>query len=249
MMTINDQNRDEKLQYDINGEEAKISDLLSGKIHKYEYLTGEDILPSNQQQMIEQAKITYSPLQKAFEKQMKTTEDQGQKQVEVLKIKAINDKSDNNPTISKEIYDKILEERMNEILEMSREIDYYNLVYKFKGPTKAISFTKSGGPMYTYDQLKKGKKTLQQIEKEQEDFKKDLNEVTGNSKYKNKSQLYKLKNTKNLYDSRQIIIDLLNDNSKIRSEANYKANKKTAGTGLKTLTPKHALKIIKFLHK
>ena len=67
-MTINDQIRDEKLQYDINGEEAKISDLSSGKIHKYEYLTGEDILPSNQQQMIEQAKITYSPLQKAFEK-------------------------------------------------------------------------------------------------------------------------------------------------------------------------------------
>ena len=181
---------------------------------------------------------------------MKTIEDEGQKQVEALKIKGINDKSDNNPTISKEIYDKILEERMNEILKMSREIDYYNLVYKFKGPTKAISFTKSGGPMYTYDQLKKGKKkTLQQIEKEQDDFKKDLNEVTGNSKYKNKSQLYKLKNTKNLYDSRQIIIDLLNDNSKIRSEANYKANKKTAGTGLKTLTPKHALKIIKFLHK
>ena len=135
-MTINDQNRDEKLQYDINGEEGKISDLSSGKIHKYEYLTGEDILPSNQQQMIKQAKITYSPLRKAFEKQMKTIEDQGQKQVEALKIKAINDKSDNNPTISKEIYDKILEERMNEILEMSREIDYYNLVYKFKGQLK-----------------------------------------------------------------------------------------------------------------
>ena len=84
---------------------------------------------------------------------------------------------------------------------------------------------------------------MQQIEKEQEDFKKDLNEVTGNSKYKNKSQLYKLKNTKNLYDSRQIIFDLLNDNSKIRSEANYKANKKAAGTGLKILTPKYALKI------
>ena len=89
---------------------------------------------------------------------MKTIEDEGQKQVEALKIKGINDKSDNNPTISKEIYDKILEERMNEILKMSREIDYYNLVYKFKGPTKAISFTKFGGPMYTYDQLKKAKK-------------------------------------------------------------------------------------------
>ena len=70
-MTINDQIRDEKLQYDINGEAAKISSLSSGKIHKYEYLTGEDILPSNQQKMIEQAKFTYSPLGKAFEKQMK----------------------------------------------------------------------------------------------------------------------------------------------------------------------------------
>ena len=64
IMTINDQIRDEKLQYDINREEAKISALLSGKIHKYEYLTGEDILPSNQQQIIEQARFTYSPLEK-----------------------------------------------------------------------------------------------------------------------------------------------------------------------------------------
>ena len=53
-MTINDQIRDEKLQYDINREVAKISALPSGKIHKHEYLTGEDILPSNQQQIIEQ---------------------------------------------------------------------------------------------------------------------------------------------------------------------------------------------------
>ena len=78
-MTINDQIRDEKLQYDINREAAKISALSSGKIHKYEYLTGEDILPSNQQQIIEQAGFTYSPLGKAFEKQIKTIEDQGQK--------------------------------------------------------------------------------------------------------------------------------------------------------------------------
>ena len=44
-MTINDQIKDEKLQYDINREAAKISALSSGKLHKYEYLTGEDILP------------------------------------------------------------------------------------------------------------------------------------------------------------------------------------------------------------
>ena len=76
-MTINDQTRDEKLQYDINREAAKISVLSSVKIYKYEYLTGQDILPSNQQQIIEQAKFTRSPLGKAFEKQTKTIEDQG----------------------------------------------------------------------------------------------------------------------------------------------------------------------------
>ena len=78
--------RDEKLQYDINREAAKISALSSGKIHKYEYLTGEDILPSNQQQIIEQARFNYSPLGKAFEKQAKTIEDQGQKQINALKV-------------------------------------------------------------------------------------------------------------------------------------------------------------------
>ena len=83
-MTINDQIKDEKLQYDINREAAKISALSSGKLHKYEYLTGEDILPSNQQQIIEQTKFTYSPLGKAFDKQIKTIEDQGKKQVDAL---------------------------------------------------------------------------------------------------------------------------------------------------------------------
>ena len=68
-MTIDDQIKDEKLQYDINREAAKRSDLPSAKIDKYEYLTGEEILPSNEKQIIKQAKFTYSPLGKAFEKQ------------------------------------------------------------------------------------------------------------------------------------------------------------------------------------
>ena len=56
-MTIDDKIRDEKLQYDINREAAKISALSSGKIDKYEYLTGEKILPYNKRQIIEQAKF------------------------------------------------------------------------------------------------------------------------------------------------------------------------------------------------
>ena len=83
-MTIFDQIKDEKLQYDIDREAAKIAALSSGKIHKYEYLTGEETLRSNQQQTIEQSRFTCSPLGKAFVKQIKRIEDQGQKQVEAL---------------------------------------------------------------------------------------------------------------------------------------------------------------------
>ena len=92
MMTINDQLKDEKLQYNINTEAAKISALSSGKLHKYEYLTDEDILPSNQQQIIEQTKFTYSPLGKAFDEQIKTIADQGKKQVNALNTLKSNNK-------------------------------------------------------------------------------------------------------------------------------------------------------------
>ena len=70
-MSIDDKIKDKKLQYEINKEAAKISPLSSGKIDKYEYLTGEEIFPSNERQIIEQEKFTYSPLGKAFEKQIK----------------------------------------------------------------------------------------------------------------------------------------------------------------------------------
>ena len=100
---------------------------------------------------MEQAKFTYSPLGKAPDKQKKTIEDQGPKQVDTLKTKAISGKSDNSPPISKEIYGEILEERMDEILKISRKIKYSNLVYGFKGPTCSISFTKFGGALCTYN--------------------------------------------------------------------------------------------------
>ena len=68
-MTIDDKIKDEKLQYDVNREAGKISALSSGKIDKYEYLTGEETLPSDQSRIIEQAKFTYSPVAKTFAKQ------------------------------------------------------------------------------------------------------------------------------------------------------------------------------------
>ena len=140
-MTINGQIKDEKLQYDINREAAKVSALSSGKLHKYEYLTGEDILPSNQQQIIEQTKFTYSPLRKAFDKQIKTIQDQGKKQVDALNTL----KSDNTITIEKykydpkdtpfisrqkEIFNKLVDDRIEKITDLDEKVNRNDLTYR-----------------------------------------------------------------------------------------------------------------------
>ena len=136
-MTIEDQINDEKLQYDINREATKISALSSGKIDKYEYLTGEEILPSHQQQIIEQAKFTYSPLGKAFEKQTKTIEDQGTKQIDALEslkpsnkeltpIKDFMPEENQNPEIINEI---------KRIDEQEKKVNRNKMVYKSTNKT------------------------------------------------------------------------------------------------------------------
>ena len=89
-LKIDDKIGNHKLLHDINRvnrEAGKISALSSSKIDKYECLTVEAILPSNQSRIIEQGKFTYSPLGKDLEKQIKTIEDQGRKQVEALSFK------------------------------------------------------------------------------------------------------------------------------------------------------------------
>ena len=130
MVTINDQIRNEKLQYDINREATKISDLSSGKIHKYEYLIGEDILLSNQQQIMEQARRTYSPLGKAFEKQIKAIEDQGKKQIKAIqyqgKLKTIKKyayDAEDTPFISKEkeVFNELVDERHENITDLDKK--------------------------------------------------------------------------------------------------------------------------------
>ena len=131
-MTIEDQIKDEELQYDINREAAKISALSSGKLDKYEYLTGEEILPSNQQQITQQVKFNYSPLGKALEKQIKTIKDQGEKQVVALESLKDSDKKltsikDFIPTenLNPEIINEI-----KRIEEIEKNVDRNKMVYK-----------------------------------------------------------------------------------------------------------------------
>ena len=123
-MTIEDQIRDEKPQYDIIREAAKILALSLGKIDNYEYLTSKEILPSNQ------AKFIYSPLGKAFEKKTETIKNEGEKQIE-----AIQDKDQLNQTKSllmtyspivlkeKDIHSKLTEKSFEKINNLDKKVD------------------------------------------------------------------------------------------------------------------------------
>ena len=111
-MAIDDQIRYEKLKYDINREAGKISALSSGKTDKHEYLTGEEILPSNQRQITEQAKFAYSPLRKFLEKQ---TEEQ------IGALKALKPCKKNDEL--KQMKDIFLQNLMNDLIRaMLKEI-------------------------------------------------------------------------------------------------------------------------------
>ena len=171
-MTIDDQIRD-----GINRQAAKISALSSNKIGKYEYLTGEEILPSNQKEIMEQAKFTYSPLGEAFKKQIKTIEDQGKKQVEAskdVKPEEQTNKSDDKLLMQKETYNRLLDERLNETQEISKKTDVKNLTYYFKtsGIYPIIS------PFVVFKEIRGGDKLLKEAKEEQIKFKSELNEIT-----------------------------------------------------------------------
>ena len=73
-----------------------------------------------------------------------------------------------------------------------------------------------------------------------------LGQITsGNPKHKEKYQFDTIKSVKKFHDSRQKIIDLFNDSTKIRSESIYRSKQdKTARTGLKIPTPKQMLQIL-----
>ena len=119
-------------------EAAKILVLSSGKIDKYEYFTGEEILPFNQRQLIEQAKFTYSPLGKAFEKETKWIGDQGGKIIKATpddkkQLDNLGNKKQlgNNELLllkERKIFKNTYNKRLEKIDELSKKIDNDNLL-------------------------------------------------------------------------------------------------------------------------
>ena len=200
-MTIEDQIKDEKLQYDINREAAKISALASGKLDKYEFLTGEEILPSNQQQIIQQAKFNYSPLGKALEKQRKTIEDQGEKQVKAIQDKQIVNinKDDYKDKLllsrEREIFKDIYNKRLDKIEEMNNEMDYDDLDYIVLSSDMEYKFSIEKDPISLLNAIKKGEMSLEEAKNRKKDYLKYLNIIrkgNKNLKQKNPCQILKI---------------------------------------------------------
>ena len=248
-MTIDDQIKYEKLQYDVNGEAAKISALSSGEFNKYEYLTGEEILPSNKQQIIEQAKFTYSPLGKAFEKQIKTIEDQGEKQIKAFQSNKQQSISDNDYKdkllISREIeiFKDIYNKRLDKTEELNNKIDYDNLKYVVeksgvKKDSIEYDFNKIKDPITFLNDIKEGKISIQEAKDTQKNYYNYLNKIRKGNKSANQERT--LANINILFNARDNAIKFYEDYSSMILEAKRLA--KQEGTGLKILAPNQMLK-------
>ena len=245
-MTIEDQIKDEKLQYDINREAAKISALSSGKIDKYEYLTGEEILPSNQQQIIQQAKFNYSPLGKALEKQIKTIKDQGEKQVKAIQDKKLvninKDDYKDKLLLSKEreIFKDIYNKRLDKIEEMNNEIDYDDLDYVVLSSDMEYKFSVEKDPISLLNAIKKGEMSVEEAKNRQKDYLKYLNIIRKGNK--NPRQKRTLSNIENYFNARNSAIKFIEDYGSMILEAKRLAKEDQEGEGLKILTPNQMLK-------
>ena len=199
-------------------------------------ITGEEILPSNQKQIIGQAKFTYSSLGKAFEKQIKTTEDQKQKQ-----IKAIKDKKQlantsangykNELLVSKkrEIYKNIYDKKLDKTEELTNKINY-DLKCVTKSSGIETDFSVKTNPITFLNDIKTNKITVEEAKNSLKDFNKYLNMIQ-----KKKSE--KKININIRFNGRNDAIKFLEDYGSMILEAKRKATK---GEGLK-ITPKQKL--------
>ena len=144
-------------------------------------------MPSNQQQIIEQAKFTYSLSGNAFEKQTKTFEDQGEKQIdglEALKPKELK------PKVAKPTeHDNYFLNGLAEIRKSVRPINFYDLTYNFKDPKIApIRFIDFKVPNHIFKSIHDGNITLEEVEKDQKRLKSELGHINQGPKYNKSSK-------------------------------------------------------------
>ena len=241
-MTTDDKIRDEKLQYDIIREAAKISTLSSEKIDEYEHLTGEEIQPPEQRRVIEQAKFAYSPLGKAFEKQTKTIEEQGKKQGEALKP------TTQKLTIKDAIPEKILNEEakneLNKIKEIEKTVDRENLYYrinKYKHNFQNFRTINTFGR-----EIYNGTITIKEADNDQRDLLVEILNFRKHVKPKNREKKQQKedvpKNLHNLFEGRERVLNAFDSKIfPIKIKDTWFSDKVLDHFNLKILTPKEML--------
>ena len=166
-----------------------IEKLLKYKLYhlaqtdKYKYLTDEEILPYNQKQIIKQAKFPYSPLEKAFAKQIKTIEDQSKMQAEALKdlksaeqTKATEGKSDNknNQSIAANIYNDLIKKGKSIMNELYESFVRNKLYFEYVDPTKCVIFYEYYDSKELFNEIKNNRLRFDEALKKQKDEKKQI---------------------------------------------------------------------------
>ena len=132
---------------------------------------------------MEQAKFTYSPLWKAFEKQIKTIEDQGQKQVDALKdlkpkeqTKPIEDKS-NNQSKATIIFNELINKRKELMSELYDRVDYNNLDFEYVGPNNDVSFREYMNSKDLFNEIKNSQIKFNEARIKQTEFLNKLSNI------------------------------------------------------------------------
>ena len=213
----------------------------SGKINKYEYLTGDEILLSNQSQIKDQAKFTYSHLGKTLKKQVKTIEDQREKQIKAFEeqgkqlIKSSGEKGSLTLVKQKELFDGLTSEKMAEIQKLNNQIDFNNLIYYFRGKKARKNVTGFKGWLGLFNSIKDGYINIKKAEENEKELRSDLNEKTkGKWEHKSEEQKSVIENVKMFYKGRENVIKFYNGFSLMISMAKYSSWGKTQNINTQT---------------
>ena len=140
-------------------------------------------LKANQKKRIEQTKFTYSLLGKAFEKQIKTIEDQGKKQVDTLEslkpkeeTKPIEDKP-NNQSRATIIFNELINKRKELMSELYDSVDYNNLKFEYVGPTNDVSFYEYKDSKELFNAIKNNQIKFSEVKNKQNEFLNKLSNI------------------------------------------------------------------------
>ena len=184
--------------------------------------------------MIQQAKFTYSPLRKTFEKQIKTIKNQGEKQIKAIQnqgqVKTIRKYTYDDEDIpmilkQKEIFNKLADERLDEITKLDEKVNLDDLIYRYKDATPDEKFNKFDNVLNLIDKPESGEKHLAEAKNDQIKFNSNLAEI---KKGKNKSKVQKnaTYTIEMLYKARSEAITFFENYSLMVSEPKLKVKMK-----------------------